>query len=172
MDLAIPPHTLLLPIDPGLWPPPSGPVRVDDTVYAPKRELHVTLIGSRLGSELNATFATAFLHEEITRAMAAREWRFERTGRLVELAYPSCTAGITNCQAPSRRSVIELIDLPAMRGFHQTLGALLGRQLPVPPPHVTLYTAHDPGGIGLASPWQLRTRRLRALRPEAMQPPG
>lgn len=172
MDPSHPPHTLLLPIDPDCWPPPPGPIRVGDTVYAAKRELHVTLIGSRLGHELHVTFATAFLHDEITRALAGQDWRFQRTGRLVALAHPAAGAGNANSRAPQRGSVIELIELPAMRLFHRALGALLGRQLPVPPPHVTLYTAGDPGGIGLASPRQLRTRRLRELRPEAIQASG
>ncbi|KIQ96184.1 hypothetical protein [Lysobacter sp. A03] len=166
MDLATPPHTLLLPIDPDLWPPPSGPISVDGTVYAPKPELHVTLIGSRLGARLHTTFSKTFVHEEIAKAVAEQDWRFQRTGRLVQLAHTPAATGNASSQAPPRGSIIELIDLPAMRLFHQALAALLGRQLPVPPPHVTLYTAHGPRGIGLASPLQLRTRRLRELRPE------
>src|SRR3546814_3240457 len=44
-------------------------------------------------------------------------------------------------QASIAHSLVELVDLPAMAPFQRALGRLLGRQLPVPPPHVTLYTA-------------------------------
>lgn len=168
MDLATPPHTLVMPISPDVWARPSTPVRLGEVVFAPKDELHITLIGSRLGRELYQTFAAGFLRDRLRLAMAAQDWRFERTGRLVQLAYPSAADANVLRHGSLRASVVELIDLPAMRFFHQALGALLGRELPVPPPHVTLYTAHDARGIGLASPLQLRVRRLRELQPEVL----
>lgn len=168
MDLARPPHTLLLPIKPDVWEPPTSPIDIDGIVYAPKHELHVTLIGSRLGYELHTTLAPAFLHDRIARALADQDWNFQRTGRLVQLAHPSAAGREANSSVPLRGSVIALIELPAMRLFHQALGRLLGRELPLPPPHVTLYTAHDPHGIGLSSPLQLRVRRMRELLPDAI----
>ncbi|QOY62803.1 hypothetical protein INQ40_00280 [Lysobacter sp. H21R4] len=198
MDLHRPPHTLVLPIDCRVWPTPEHPIEVDGTVYAPKQELHITLIGSRLGRELHAALAPEFLAKRIARAMAAQDWQFRRTGRFIVLGIrpppltmaghdrahpdpdpesdpapdsdlnPAPAAGPVPVVAP-RQSIIELIQLPAMRPFHQALGRLLGRQLPLPPAHVTLYTAHGPRGIGLASASQLRSRRIRALPAEVLQ---
>jgi hypothetical protein len=62
-------------------------------------------------------------------------------------------------------SIIELIDLPAMAHLHRALGRLLGRQLPVPPAHVTLYTAGCAQGIGVSSPARLRAFAVRRLLP-------
>ena len=46
-----------------------------------------------------------------------------------------------------------------MAAFHQALGQLLGRALPVPPPHVTLYVAGTARGIGLPDPETLARYR-------------
>ncbi|WP_222566065.1 hypothetical protein [Novilysobacter antarcticus] len=168
MDLACPPHTLLLPIDPGFWAPPAKAVCVDGVAFAPKPELHVTLIGSRLGQQLRSTLGPDFLAERIASAVD-QDWRIQRTGRYVQLAHPASAAHGGDTDTAPRQSIIELIELAAMQRFHRALGRLLGRQLPVPPPHVTLYTAQDPRGIGLASASQLRDRRVRELSADALR---
>lgn len=165
MDLASAPHTLVLPIDPDWWAPPPHGIEVDGVDYAPKTELHVTLIGSRLGRELHTTLAPVFLRDQLRMAMEDQDWRIKRTGRFVQLAHTRHLGLESN--PGTRESIIELIELPAMALLHQALGRLLGRQTPVPPPHVTLYTANGPQGIGLSSPSQLRARRVRALLPES-----
>lgn len=144
-------QSLILPIPRTRWAPPRAPVTVDGIELAPKPELHITLIGRRLGAELRATFDTAFLDVAIAAAFDIRDWRFRRTGRYLLLRKRLSGDRVTH-------SIIERVDLPAMAPFHHSLGRLVGRQLPVPPAHVTLHTAGDSGGIGVASP-----RRLRAL---------
>ena len=165
MDLSNAPHTLILPIDTDAWSLPSQGVVVDGIAFAAKTELHITLIGSRLGRELYTTLAPEFLRDQLDQAFAAQDWEFSRSGRLVLLTRRAQMATTTQAVAPTRRSIIELVELPAMRPFHQTLGRLLGRQLSVPPAHVTLYTAGDPRGIGLPDP-----ARLRALGRALQQP--
>ena len=166
MDLARPPHTLLLPIDPSLWPPPVEGVRVDGVQFMPKTELHLTLIGSRLGRELHTTLAPAFLRDRVERALLEQDWHFVRSGRFLQLA---TRADDANPDSGRRRTaIIELVDVPAMRPFHQALGRLLGRQLSLPPPHVTLYTAGDRRGIGVTSPRRLRAWQVREVRPERL----
>ena len=68
----------------------------------------------------------------------------------------------------AQRRLAELVDLPAMVPFHEALGRLLGRELPVPPAHVTLYVAGRDKGIGVATHAQLRQLCVRdvALRPD------
>ena len=168
MDLARPPHTLLLPIDPSLWPPPVEGVRVDGVQFMPKTELHLTLIGSRLGRELHTTLAPAFLRDRVERALLEQDWHFVRSGRFLQLATAAESAHPASAEPGMRRAIIELVELPAMRPFHQALGRLLGRQLSLPPPHVTLYTAGDRRGIGVTSPRRLRAWQVRELRPERL----
>ncbi|HEU4773515.1 MAG TPA: hypothetical protein VFS82_03180 [Lysobacter sp.] len=147
--------TLILPIPPGHWPPPAAPVAVDGIALMPKPELHITLIGSALGQELRATFGQAVAAGMVTNAFDAGDWSFARTGRYL-LLRKTDPAGIAH-------SLIELVDLPAMAAFHIALGRHLGRQLPIPPAHVTLYTADRDSGIGVSSPHRLRALTLRPV---------
>jgi hypothetical protein len=61
------------------------------------------------------------------------------------------------------RSVIERLEMPAMARFHFALGQRLGRELAVPPPHVTLFTAGRAKGIGVATDRQLRAYGVREV---------
>lgn len=151
-------HSSILPIAAADWAPPKAPVVVDGIKLTPKSELHITLIGSALDRELRATLAAPFLDAVIASLRGAQDWRFTRTGIRL-LLRRSYGTGETRVIA---HSLVERIDLPAMARFHHALGRLLGRQLPVPPPHVTLYTAGRAHGIGVSSPSRLRAFTVRA----------
>ena len=154
-----PQHTLVLPIPPRAWPPPAQPVMLDGLRFAPKRELHITLVGSALGRELRAAVAGSSLDSIIAAAVAAQDWHFTRRGRLLRLQ-----TSIEDASAPPTvGSIIELIDLPAMAPFHAALARLLDRPLPVPPPHVTLYTQGSANGIGVASDADLQRMTVRTI---------
>ena len=129
--------TLLLPVPATTWPPPSMPLRLDGIAFVPKRELHVTLVGRALGADLRASG----LCEAVASAGAALDWRFSRNGRWLRLQ--------KRAEGRRRDSIIELVELPAMAALYARLATLLGRQPPVPPPHVTLYTGGDDQGIGV-----------------------
>lgn len=134
--------TLLLPVDAAAWAPLPPVLVLDGIRFAAKRELHLTLIGRALGAELQAACARDHgFAAAVADAVAAADWSFRRTGRYLRL--------LRRGEGRRRHSIIERIELPAMAPFHARLGRLLGRALPVPPPHVTLYTAGDPRGIGV-----------------------
>ena len=92
-------------------------------------------------------------------ALAAQDWRFTRTGRRWLLRKPFVADG----RVQLAHSVIERVELPAMASFHRVLGCLLGRELPAPPPHVTLYVAGQPHGIGVSSEARLRAFAVREV---------
>lgn len=158
MAASFAPHTLVLPIAPERWPPPRTAVELDGLRLAPKPELHVTLVGRALGAELRATFGE-HAGALVGAARDAHDWRFERSGRRLLLRKPFATEG----RATLAHALVELVDLPAMVPFQRALGRLLGRQLPVPPPHVTLYTAGRLQGIGVSSPARLRAFTVRRV---------
>lgn len=138
-------HTLLLPVPPEAWPPPDAPVTLDGVTLQPKRELHITLVGTRLGKALREAERTGrFPGNAVRQAFARQDWQWTRTGETTLLRAPSKRPG-----GPPRRALIEHVDLPAMAHFHHALGELLGETLAVPPPHVTLYVAGTDQGIGL-----------------------
>ena len=149
-------QSLMLPIPRSRWAPPDAPVTVDGIALAPKAELHITLIGRRLANELRTTFDTTFLDTAIATAFDACDWTFTRTGRYLLLRKPIPGQAVAH-------SIIERVELPAMAPFHRHLGRLLGRELPVPPPHVTLYVAGRDRGIGVASDAALRALQLRPV---------
>jgi len=140
------------------WPRPADGVRLDGLTFDPRPELHVTLVGSALGRELQATFGGSTV-ALVDVARNTLDWRFERSGRHLLLRKPVAGQG----RGAVVHSIVELVDLPAMACFHRRLGRLLGRQLPVPPPHVTLYTAGRAQGIGISSPTRLRAFVVRAV---------
>jgi hypothetical protein len=141
-----PTGTLVLAVDPARWAPPAAPFVIDDVVFAAKHELHVTVVGRALGAEVLAAIAEGRIATGALRdAFAAQRWRLRRSGRRLRLRKlpPAGGAGTVI------ESVIEPVALPAMARFHAWLGNALGRDLPVPPPHVTLYVRGDPEGIGV-----------------------
>lgn len=155
-----PRKTLLLPISPREWAPPRGTLELDGVRLQAKRELHMTLIGAALAQELRE--GGWVRTHAIRDAFAAQDWNFARTGIINFLRKP---AGGGERQA---YSLIERIELPAMAEFHRALGKLLRSRLPVPPPHVTLYTAGKRSGIGLADSATLQRYRVRTISEQAL----
>jgi len=141
--------TLVLPLDDA---PPGTPCTLDGREFAPKQELHVTLVGRELGAALRAALGDRL--DAATRpAFEALDWSLARGGPRVLIEKPrrgdDGTPGTV-------ASVIELVELPALDFFYHWLGQLLGRELAVPPAHVTLYTHRKAGGIGIPNLRSLR----------------
>lgn len=152
-------RTLVLPVPAVAWAPPVVGVTLDGMAFEPKRELHVTLVGGTLGRELHVALGKRALLQALRTAFEAQDWSFVRTRRWLLLR----KVGDGKGKPGTCHSVIECIELPAMAPFHAAIGALLGRELPLPPPHVTLFTAGNAEGIGVASARQLRGYVVREL---------
>lgn len=153
--------TLILPLDDA---PPPAAVDFHGRRFEPKRELHVTLVGTALGRELRAVLGGR--RDAATRpAFEALDWSLARTGEgaLIERTGE-------RGRATRVATVIEFVELPAMAHFHRWLGGLLGRELPVPPPHVTLYTHGDARGIGIPTPRALRAMARARIEVSALRP--
>ena len=153
--------SLVLPLDAAAWPPPRGTAIVEGVRLQPKAALHLTVFGRRLGSELRATLAPSYLEDALRHAWHPAAWRISRGGRLLLLRRMVPGDG----GPVAVHSVIECVQVAGMAPFHHALGRLLGRQLPVPPPHVTLYAAGRESGIGVANMRQLRALTVRQVAP-------
>lgn len=148
-------RTLLLPVSPKQWPPPVDPLPVQGIVLRPKRELHITVVGTALGRTLEqARRAGAIGRHAVRDAFLALDWTWSRTGERTLLQAPPKRPG-----GSPRHALVEHVALPAMAEFHGALGRMLGHPLPVPPPHVTLYVAGSDRGIGLPDPETLASYR-------------
>ena len=133
--------TVVIPVPVSAWRPPHEPLCLEGTIFTPKRELHVTLIGRTLGRELRA--AGLVRSPGLRDAFESQHWEYRRTGDGRWLRQ-------TMDDGAQVQSLVELIEMPAMGALYRLLGAMLGRSLPTPPPHVTLYTAPRGLGIGVA----------------------
>lgn len=142
-------HTLVLAMHEA---PPRAAVELDGRRFLPKDELHVTLVGGALGRELQAALGDR--RDAATRpAFEALDWTPRRTGEGAWIEKPGLR---DDGRRGKVASIIEFVELPAMAHFHRWLGLLLGRQLPVPPPHLTLYTCGCAKGIGIPTHAALR----------------
>jgi len=153
--------TLLMAVPRREWPPPTRALRLDALSLRPKRELHLTIVGRALGADIaDAAAADSDLRRAVDRAVRDLDWRWTRLRTWQLLA--------KNDDGAMRHALIELVELPAMADFHARLGALLDRALPVPPPHVTLWTAGDARGIGVPDPDTLERLTLREVAAEEL----
>ena len=149
-------NTLVLPVDDA---PPTAPLTLDGRAFAPKDELHLTLVGRELGAELRAVLGDRL--DVATRpAFEALDWSFERSGRRLLIEKRGRT---DDGERGTVASVIELVELPALAFYYRWLGDLLGRELAVPPAHITLYTHRKAGGNGIPSLRRLRAWSQRAV---------
>jgi hypothetical protein len=149
-------ETLLLAIPPQAWRPPSRGVRADGIEFAPKTELHVTIVGRALGAQAHAAMAAdPALAAAIDATVSSFDWSWTRDRAWWLLRKRDGGA--------DKASIVETVAMPAMSAFHARLGTLLGRTLPVPPPHVTLYVAGDTEGIGVPDDAAWRRYVVRAI---------
>ena len=162
-------RTLLLPIPTQEWPALPERLQLDGFDLRRKRELHATIVGHALGTRVRDRMAAdAPVRDTVAEAIAGLQWQWERCRSWALLEKRD---GGTR-----RQSLVEHLRMPAMAEFHRRLGALLGETLPVPPPHVTLYTSGGAKGIGLPDEAALERLRLRAVEeielPDAIRAPG
>ncbi len=152
-------RALVLTLPAERWAPPPSSVLIDESWFAPQRELHVTVANRRLGQQLHPDLGTARPRVKAARTAFERlDWRFRRTGRFMRLEKHELASF-----GHGRRigSIIELIELPAMAMFYRELEIMIGRELLVPPPHITLYTLGRSRGIGVPDDAALRRLKVR-----------
>ncbi len=156
---------LLLPVADGADWPCAPSLRLGETVLLRKPEFHVTLLNQELGAALRTRLDEAHLL-----ALASTfDWRFRRCAEATVLR----KIKLDGANPLPCASLIEHIELPAFSTFRAALAKASGLTIPDAPPHVTLYVAGDPTGIGvpdLHALTQLRQFDLH-LPGAAVQPP-
>lgn len=147
---------LLLPL-PGAWfVPAAAHLQWQALKFGVKHEYHVTLLNQAVAGRLRAALGDA----QVRRCFEAQDWEIARTGD-----------GTLLCKEPTGQgspvacaSVIEHIELPALRQFREALARAAGMEVPSVPAHVTLYAAGDAGGIGLPDHASLRRMQAATFR--------
>src|SRR5690606_12248896 len=101
-----------------------------------KDECHVTVLNRACGNAARKALGEA----RVRRLFDDQEWILRRTGNARLLRKPG---------KPDAFSLIEDVHLPSLNRFREALSLAMREDLPAAPPHVTLYTARKPEGIGV-----------------------
>ena len=109
--------------------------------FGVKPELHVTLLNRALGTMLRDALGV----DAVRKSFEDQDWAIGRIGdgqllHKIKLGSPRSVA----CG-----SIIERLELPSLARFRAALAWAAKVEIPEVLPHVTLYAAGDPVGIGL-----------------------
>jgi len=134
---------LLLPLDADGFLTTEMPLRLrlDGHVLERKRELHLTLLNRRQGQALRDGIGG----DRVRAAFESLAWEPRGTGRYALLHK---TKDEWDGPLPAW-AVVEHLHEPALSAFRHLLTEASGLALDSGVPHVTLYVAGDPGGIGV-----------------------
>jgi len=144
--------TLVLPL-PSSWLESLPPLlEVDGLVLGRKSEAHLTLLDREATARVRQACGETLVRE----AFLAQDWSMQASGErwLLRKDLPS---------GRTAHALIALLHAPGLSAFRAALGRRCGVELPEAVPHVTLYVAGKPTGIGLpdmASFHRLRVKRI------------
>jgi hypothetical protein len=140
-----------------LIPVESDVSSVAQVGFDPKSETHVTIIGFPNGRKvMRAVKQNPEIEQAINRLIARSDFRFTPTGRAFEIekeyaAYRDRNTGEVITPGHTRQALIEEVEMPGLARFYGELSELIGEELAVPYPHISLGTRLDPRGIGINS---------------------
>lgn len=136
--------TLLIDVSHELTCCPKPVITVFGENYQRKDELHITVIGSKTGIILSDKINQATsVNDSLRKIFEGIDWHYEKTGPVHFLSRTD--------KGTVKKSIILLLDMPGITVFYQqakTQG-LIDVDIPIPPPHITLYTRNIPLGIGV-----------------------
>lgn len=120
---------------------------VENAEFDPKDETHITIIGFKVGRIIKGLSEAK--KEAINNLIAATNFSYTRTGELFTITkeYPENKYQ----KAHTRQAVVETINLPALNNFYKKLSEIVGQELEVPFPHITIGTRGNAMGIGVNS---------------------
>ena len=148
-------NTLIINVDKHAFGIKEEPIECSGSTFIPKRETHITVLGSELGSQLNQLFmSNPHTEQQVRQAFESTDWSYTKTGDLRHIVRENTELTGMNM---TEESIIMLIEMEGMAEFYAQLKILgvINNDHPVPPPHVTLYTRNCDLGIGIHSDVEL-----------------
>ena len=104
-----------------------------------KEEFHITVIGFSTGEKIKESIQNNTLASvaQIKKLIEATNWEC----KLKEVFFHIIKSyEYTNGEKETRESFVQLADVTYVETFFSELQKIIGTSLPVPPPHITLYT--------------------------------
>ena len=165
-ELNIAAGTILLPINKALLRLPGESVTIDEIQFSQKPEVHVTLVGRKVGELLTkADGGLGLVFDSIRRIIDETPWSISQSSRYIQLHKVKPIEG--SIETIDARSIIELVNIAGAEDFYRKLSKIVGTEVLPPPLHMTIFTNTDPEGIGVASEADLlkyREKDIRSLR--------
>ena len=128
-------------------------VVVRNQEFSPKKELHITIIGSELGKQIKEKISSnSALEDLILECISETDWSYELSNDLYLLAKEKeLTTNKTEKKTIHTESIIQMVNVPALESFYKKMAAITEIEIRPRPAHITLYTLGDPQGIGVDS---------------------
>ncbi|MGD8934149.1 MAG: hypothetical protein PVF35_05175 [Gammaproteobacteria bacterium] len=148
-------NTLIITVDKQDFAIKPKSLQYDARIFVPKQETHITVWGSELGTKLlQQLIQHPELEQDIHNAFESTDWSYQKTSDLRHLARKKAIPGKNDI---TEETIVMLIKMEGMAVFYSKLKdlGLIGKDHPVPPPHVTLYTRNIDRGIGVDSESEL-----------------
>jgi len=149
-------RTLLIPLRKEDFGLSEEKIQFRGKIFDPKKEVHITVVGRKLGQELeeaievNPRLNTTLMQAVKEASWHKQGWSFKKKDEMYhvsrdrEQVNPRGEVEVIHAE-----SIILMVEAPGVDKFYEELSRLLGKDLEVPPVHVTLYTHGDTVGIGL-----------------------
>lgn len=123
------------------------------TVFEPKREVHITVVGKDLGCKLKeAMKSDPLIESQIEQAIEETDWSYESKDKMYHVSKDKKEGDPEEgVEIVHTESIILMMEVAGIQHFYEKLGRITQMGSEVPPTHVTLYTHGDSFGIGLAN---------------------
>jgi hypothetical protein len=148
-------QTVIIPLGKNSFDVSDHPIIFQGTQFLPKDELHVTLVGKRIGKLLQEQIdQNPEIETQLKQVFQNIDWSFKQTGPIHILARAKEKMSNDGIAVPViQKSIIQQLTMPGMPIFYDYLKAqgFIESDWPIPPPHVTLYTRNCPHGIGVSN---------------------
>ena len=110
--------------------------------FKPKDEVHITIL-SREAAETVRQHLEHHPEQEdrLRRLINDTSWKFRKLDSFYHAQ-----------EGPGSETIIQMVEVPELAAFFKQLEELVGKELELPPTHVTLYMRGTEKGIGLPTP--------------------
>ncbi len=112
------------------------PIRYLGRTFQPKQELHITIVSQDGGLILKHLENHPDDIDDIQDLVISIDWTYSKLDEFFHVQ-----------AAPDVESIIQMVEISALRGFFKDLSKVIGQGFVLPPTHVTLYTRGTEKGI-------------------------
>ena len=159
--------TFLLQVDKGDVGLDNEVLHLEDKDFQPKKETHITVIGSFQGPKLLESIRERpELEDRLRDAIQDRDWQFQPLDTWYLISREKTEE--ESSQTVHVESIIRMVEVPGIEGFFQSVSDIFDMDLDPPPTHVTLYTYHDPEGIAISTKRELELFIVREVQPNEL----